>query len=182
MLTSLHYTVDSTQRVNWTTTQEKSLTTDFPFELEQENGEQYVVRTYLQFLWFPEVCLTRLHPLLYSKQVIFQSIMPLKLLIPSLLRVKTDLSSPNKPHPLHGLLKPLLQTARSASNKYYIELPQILKHSGGAGEIEETTMWYTLNYAQADDELWASTSAAGQGPWMDEQWRTQWIERMERRE
>ena len=59
MLTPLHYNVNSTQRINWTTAQEKSFTSDFPFELEQENDEQYVVRTYLQFLWFPEVRATR---------------------------------------------------------------------------------------------------------------------------
>jgi hypothetical protein len=107
--------------------------------------------------------------------------MPLKLLIPSLLRVNYDPSSSGDPHSLHAFLKPLLQTARSASNKYHIELPQILIHGGGAGEIEETTMWYALNYEQADEELWARTSA-GQGPWIDEKWRTAWIERMERRE
>ena len=108
--------------------------------------------------------------------------MPLKLVIPSLLRVKTDQSSSEEPHPLHSLLQPLLQTARSASSKYHSELPQILKHGGGAGEIEETTMWFALNYEKADDELWARTSAAGLGPWVDEEWLTSWIERMERRE
>ena len=59
MLTPLHYTVDSTKRVNWTATQEKFLTSDFPFESEHENDEQYVVRTYLQFLWLPGVRATR---------------------------------------------------------------------------------------------------------------------------
>ena len=108
--------------------------------------------------------------------------MPLKLVIPSLSRVKADPSSSEESHPLHSLLKPLLQTARSASNKYHIELPQILKHGGGAGEIEETTMWFALNLEQADDELWTRTSAVGQGPWVDEKWRATWIERMERRE
>ena len=108
--------------------------------------------------------------------------MPLKLVIPSLSRVSPDFSSSRDPHPLHALLKPLLQTARSASSKYHVELPQILDHGGGAGEIEEATMWYALNYEQADDELWARTSATGEGPWVDENWRVKWIDRMERRE
>jgi hypothetical protein len=69
MLTPLYYSFDGTQRVNWTTTQEKSLASDFPFELEQENNEQYVVRTYLQFLWFPEVGVTRSHPAIYFEQL-----------------------------------------------------------------------------------------------------------------
>lgn len=82
-------------------------------------------------------------------------------------------------HPLHSLLKPLLQTARSASNKYHTELPKILLLGGGAGEIEETVMWYALNHEQADDDLWTRTS---EGPWEDEKWRLKWLERMEKRE
>lgn len=108
--------------------------------------------------------------------------MPLHLLVPSILRVGPPTTSETTPHTLHGLLKPLLLTARSASNKYHVELPQILADGGGAGEIEETMMWYALNHEQADDELWARTSAAGEGPWVDEAWRTKWVERMERRE
>lgn len=107
--------------------------------------------------------------------------MPLKLFLSSLLRVNHG-SLVSEPHPLHALLKPMLLTARSASNKYHIELPKILNNGGGAGEIEETTMWYVLNYEQADEDLWARTSASGEGPWVDPDWRLKWIERMERRE
>lgn len=105
--------------------------------------------------------------------------MPLKLLIPSLLRVDSD---PSEPHALHAHLKPLLQTARSASRKYNVELPQILSDGGGAGEIEETVMWYALSYEKADDDLWTRTSAVREGPWEDEKWRLKWLERMEQRE
>ncbi|KAF9469588.1 hypothetical protein BDZ94DRAFT_1303288 [Collybia nuda] len=163
MLIALHHDLESSQRVGWTQTQEKTLA-EYPFVREEETNEQYVARTYLQFLWLPE------------------SIMPLNVLVPSFLRVG-PLAMPNEtPHPLHEFLKPLLLTARSASNKYHVELPQILEDGGGAGEIEETMMWYALNHEQADDELWAQTSAAGEGPWVDATWRTKWIERMERRE
>lgn len=55
MVSALHYALDARQRVNWTEAQEKSLTSDYPFDVNQENDEQYVVRIYLQFLWFPEV-------------------------------------------------------------------------------------------------------------------------------
>ena len=119
--------------------------------------------------------------LISIEQLVFKSITPLKLFIPCLLRVESGFSS-CEPRPLHALLRPLLQTARSSSNKYHVELPKILSNGGGAGEIEEMTMWYALNYERADDELWTRTSAIGQGPWMDEKWRTGWIERMERRE
>ncbi|RDB16610.1 hypothetical protein Hypma_002791 [Hypsizygus marmoreus] len=161
MVSALTYTLGSNPRVNWTAAQDKSLAQDYPFEIERESDEQYVVRTYLQFLWLPE------------------SIMPLKLLIPSLSRVTAE---PSEPHPLHTLLMPLLQTARSASNKYHVELPQILALGGGAGEMEETMMWYALNHELADDDIWTRTTTIGEGPWEDEKWRMKWIERMERRE
>ncbi|KAF5381575.1 hypothetical protein D9615_005380 [Tricholomella constricta] len=163
MVSTPHYLLNSNSRVNWTTTQEKSLANDFPFDLETESDDHFVVRTYLQFLWLPE------------------SIMPLKLLVPSLLRVPSD-SDPTAPHALHTYLKPLLQTARSASKKYNLELPKILSNGGGAGEIEETMMWYALSYEKADEDLWARASAVGEGPWEDEKWRLEWPERMERRE
>ncbi|KAG6877131.1 hypothetical protein C0993_010083 [Termitomyces sp. T159_Od127] len=108
-----------------------------------------------------------------------KSIMPLNLLVPSLLRVTAGHA---EPHPLHSHLKPLLQTARTASLKYRVELPQILSNGGGAGEIEETMMWYALSYEKADDDLWTRTTDLREGPWEDEKWRTRWLERMERRE
>jgi hypothetical protein len=116
--------------------------------------------------------------------------MPLHLLVPSLLRVTDASSSASSdstatPHPLHALLEPLLLTARSTANKYHVELPQILADGGGAGEIEETMMWYVLNYEIADtDEVRTRPNGVGhaEGPWVDDKWRNRWLERMERRE
>ncbi|KAF5372305.1 hypothetical protein D9615_009315 [Tricholomella constricta] len=105
--------------------------------------------------------------------------MALKLLVPSLLRVPSDSADHSAPH---TYLKPLLQTARSASKKYNLELPQILSNGGGAGEIEETVMWYALSYETADEDVWTRTTAIGEGPWVDDKWRSKWLERMERRE
>ena len=109
--------------------------------------------------------------------------MPLKLLIPSLLCVDASPSSSSthqpESHPLHVLIKPLLQTTRSTSNKYHVELPQILSSGGGAGEIEETMMWYALSHEVADDELCARIT---EGPWEDSAWREAWLQRLERRE
>ena len=58
-ITELLYTLDSKRRVNWSVVQEKSISTDYPFELHAEPLEQYVARTYLQFLWLPQVSLFR---------------------------------------------------------------------------------------------------------------------------
>ncbi|KAF8153284.1 hypothetical protein B0H34DRAFT_99246 [Crassisporium funariophilum] len=158
------YALDSTQKVNWSITQEKAISTEYPFDLQAETVEQYVARTYLQFLWLP------------------QSIMPLHLLAPSLQRVNApSTSSDASVHPLHAFLDPLLLETRTCTNKYHVELPQILSDGGGAGEMEETMMWYALTHEKADDEDWKPASTAD-GPWADEKWRQRYLERMERRE
>jgi hypothetical protein len=54
-ITELLYTLHSKKKVNWSVAQEKSISTDYPFEIHAEPLEQYVARTYLQFLWLPPV-------------------------------------------------------------------------------------------------------------------------------
>jgi hypothetical protein len=49
------YTFDQRKVANWSTTQEKQISTDYPFTIAAEPLEQHVARTYLQFLWLPEV-------------------------------------------------------------------------------------------------------------------------------
>ena len=50
------YGLHSESQLKWTATQEKALNREYPFgDLHAENAEQYVQRTYLQFLWLPEV-------------------------------------------------------------------------------------------------------------------------------
>ncbi|KAG9223866.1 hypothetical protein CCMSSC00406_0007728 [Pleurotus cornucopiae] len=153
-----YYLRQSSKPQNWTESQEKLIAKDFPFsDIALETPDQYVARTYLQFLWLPE------------------SIVPLEFLIPAIQRVQV--ASTSTQHPLHALLEPLLLTPRSVRNKYHIDLSQILADSGGAGEIEETMMWYVLNYekfdhtTESDDEARASDT-----------WRKSWLTRMERRE
>ncbi|KAJ4485661.1 hypothetical protein J3R30DRAFT_3441047 [Lentinula aciculospora] len=182
MISRLHRTIDFKPRIKWSSSQEKSIIKEYPFtDLNNETPDQFVARTYLQFLWLPE------------------SLMPLDLLVASLRRVQvastsTDLLS--SPHPLHALLDPLLLTARTAANKYQVELPQILDNNGGAGEIEETMMWFALSFEKANGDgqherertrtntgsSECSTQSAELPIWMDEKWRAKWIRRMERRE
>ena len=50
------YHFDEGRIANWTAAQEKSISQDYPFAIQDENPEDYVARTYLQFLWLPEVC------------------------------------------------------------------------------------------------------------------------------
>ena len=108
--------------------------------------------------------------------------MPLELLMPSLQRVNTPSSSSSDPsplHPLHPLLDQLLLTVSSSRAKYTIELPQILSDGGGAGEAEETMMWFALNYEKADGD---DERTRAEGPWVNDLWRKKWLERLEKRE
>ena len=83
---------------------------------------------------------------------------------------------------MHALLDPLLLSVRSAVTKYHTELPQILAHDGGEGEMEESMMWYALGYetGQAGE---GSTSASNEDAIMlEEKSRDMWLERLEKRE
>jgi hypothetical protein len=102
--------------------------------------------------------------------------MPLTLLIPSLRRVNVASTSTSETHPMHALLEPLLLTTRSVADKYHAELPQILADNGGAGEMEETMMWYSLTHEKVNEE------PVEGDPWHNDKWRDAYLRRMERRE
>ncbi|KAF8649368.1 hypothetical protein AX16_005810 [Volvariella volvacea WC 439] len=164
----LPYTLVFNGKLQWNGTQEKAISRDYPFALANEALDQYVARNYLQVLWLPE------------------SIMPLNILVPLLRRVNAP-SSLTSPHPLHDLLEPLLLTVAGVTNKYHNELPQILAAGEGAGEIEETMMWYALEYEKMGDQT--DMSSVGNNPdhvggsvWTNDKWREQYLQRMERRE
>lgn len=169
-------------QVKWTEAHEKTLSKDHPFtEIEHETPEMYVQRTYLQALWLPEV--RYISCILLPLFTRLQSISPLSLLIPALLRVNVA-SSSTGPHPLHALIEHVLLSGRSASDKYRVELPQVIADGGGAGEIEETMMWYALSYEKNEVETQArpGTNEYTEAILSDEKWRANWFERMERRE
>ncbi|KAG8216066.1 hypothetical protein J3R82DRAFT_8066 [Butyriboletus roseoflavus] len=159
-------TLLTSSNARWTTTQEKTIARDYPFtDLHLETTDQFVVRTYLQFLWLPE------------------SIMPINLLIPSLHRVQNaSLQSPDSPHPLHALLEPLLLSVRSVVTKYHTELPQILAQDGGEGETEESMMWYALGYEMGEGGEGSTSLNSEDAIMLEEKSRNMWLERLERRE
>ncbi|KAJ7230433.1 hypothetical protein GGX14DRAFT_486129, partial [Mycena pura] len=154
-LRPLEYALSETPTVAWTTAQEKSLSQEYPLNTKNESCDDYLARTYFQFLWLPE------------------SIMPLGLLVPSLLRMHPGTESDGAPHPLHAKLERLLLTTRAVTNKYHVELPYILANGGGEGEEEETMMWFAVSHEKNETDADA---------WLDDAWRTKWMERMERRE
>jgi hypothetical protein len=117
-------------------------------------------------------------------KVFSQSIMPISLLVPSLLRIQPppDLKE-DQPHPLHTFIEPLLLSLRAAANKYHNELPQILADGGGAGEAEEIMMWYALGYEKTDASAENSEHLNKEDTVMlEDKWRSAWLERMEQRE
>jgi hypothetical protein len=111
--------------------------------------------------------------------------MPLSLFVPSVLSASSGAPlspHPASPHPLHDLLEPLMMAPRSASNKYYVDLPRILADGGGAGEVEEDIMWFALSFEKENDDDQSSNNNNGDEAWKNERWRKDWLERMERRE
>lgn len=105
--------------------------------------------------------------------------MPLHLLVPSLRRANVpSTSNPDASiHSMHKILEPLLLKTRSLSNKYRVELPQILADGGGAGEMEETMMWYSLTHEKGEEGKEHTEDI-----WTDDTWRENYLERMEQRE
>lgn len=176
-LESCFYHFDERRIANWTTAQEKSISQDYPFVIRDETPEDYVARTYLQFLWLPEVCKTI--ELVVHLLKLLQSLMPLQLLVPSLRRVNApSTSNPDASiHPMHALLEPLLLTTRSLAEKYHVAFPQILADGGGAGEMEETMMWYALTHEKIPEGMETTEDV-----WSNDVWRESYLERMERRE
>ncbi|KAF9059478.1 hypothetical protein BDP27DRAFT_1498325, partial [Rhodocollybia butyracea] len=156
----LPYVLDLKPPIKWLSSQETNLNQSFPFtDLNSETPDQFVVRTYPQFLWLPE------------------SIMPLNL------SSRINL----------GRCFILSLTARASANKYHIKLPEILDNNGGAGEIEETMMWFALSQVKSNVEdqakcEWTRSNSSENGAhsshlietpiWMNNDWRLRWIRRM----
>ncbi|KAG1821058.1 uncharacterized protein BJ212DRAFT_1426765 [Suillus subaureus] len=153
--------------LKWTAAQEKSLSRDYPLQdHDPDDPALFVQRTYLHYLWLPH------------------SIMPLSVFIPSLLRIQGPLDlAEDQPHPLHAFIEPLLLSLRAAVNKYHNELPQILADGGGAGEAEESIMWYALGYEKVDASAERSEHLnRDDNAMLEDKWRSGWLERMEQRE
>ena len=89
--------------------------------------------------------------------------------------------SPSLPEALHAALKPLLLSVRAIQDKYHNQLPRILQDGGGAGEIEETMMWYSWNREKFQLDGNGETSDAGGGDGEDAG-KKAWMEKLERRE
>ncbi|CAK5267515.1 unnamed protein product [Mycena citricolor] len=159
-LKSLQFTLPTSPRIQWTASQDKSISREYPLNAAEESCDDYVARTYFQFLWLPE------------------SVMPLDLLIPSLLRVQPESDDPSTPyHPLHAKIERLLLAPRAVTSKYQVDLSHILANGGGEGEEEETMMWYAISHEKYEEE-----EVDGQEPWLNDAWRTKWTERMQQRE
>ncbi|PPQ65150.1 hypothetical protein CVT24_011045 [Panaeolus cyanescens] len=155
----------------WTQAQEKMLSNDYPFEIHATDPEDYLYRSYLQWLWLPE------------------SIMPLKLFVRALrhLQIPGPSSELTEPHPLHTFLEPILLTTRRTSSKYHTELLRVLV--GGFNEeadMEEAMMWFAAGYephnSSKGKEKEKEMMEEDDGPWKDSAWRDNYMRKMERRE
>jgi hypothetical protein len=97
------------------------------------------------------------------------------MLIPTLLQIDSTLPTQ---------LEPLLMSSRAVAIKFHVELPQILSDGGGAGEIEEAMMWFTLKHEMDanDDRNISRRMDMKEEIWRNEAWRTGWLDRLEKRE
>lgn len=118
-----------------------------------------------------------------------QSIMPLSQLTPALLLApaqlkkgnSADLSAPKTTWStqLNSLLRPLMQTPRSVSQKYRTRVAQLLLEEELEGEYttEDDFMFLAMKYDKDDGAKEGETEAEA-----EERWRNGVLERMERRE
>lgn len=117
--------------------------------------------------------------------------MPLKRLVPSLLRVaKSNLDNvPNTPsfeRPSNSIppslathLAPTLLTPRSASRKFRVHIPELLDAEGQSQDAETNIMWYSMRYERIEMN---GQSDIHEQEVAEEEWKHTWLERMERRE
>ena len=107
-----------------------------------------------------------------------QSITPLCSFVSALRRLPV---SSEGSEALHTALKPLLLSVEATEEKYRQELPLILQNGGGAGEIEESMMWFSWSREKRQpDENSDGNDDSGNAD--EEVWKKAWMKRMERRE
>ncbi|KAI0773085.1 DNA replication regulator SLD3-domain-containing protein, partial [Trametes elegans] len=164
------YLLPTTPAVKWLATQDRNINRELPYvDSATETPEEYVSRTYLQFLWLP------------------QSIMPLQFLCHAIQRVVApspcppSTSQPPAPaaHPLHALLQPILLTSRAASQKYHDRLSQLLAEENEPANDEEEYMCYAY---QKDKTFEVDLQEEQDEDEVQERLKKLWLERMERRE
>ncbi|KZT70647.1 hypothetical protein DAEQUDRAFT_756255 [Daedalea quercina L-15889] len=163
--------------VKWTVAQERGLNK----ELEccdcsgaADGVAAYVKQTYLRFLWLPE------------------SIMPLRAVVPALLRLQPGLQTSSRYSssaflPLRDLLLPFLLTPRTAFQKYHDRMNRMIDNDNDnvASDDEGQMMWLAYRNAKGDEELEAQTQDANGTVSMydaEEAWKERWLTRMEQRE
>lgn len=112
--------------------------------------------------------------------------MSIRAFIPTMSRVHWN--NPNgtsTTHPLHDILRSLLLTPRTASQKYHERINQMLDNDGDTDGDEERMMWLAFKNAKGDDEFEAQTQdpdAAVNTYDAEEAWKDRWLSRMEQRE
>lgn len=86
---------------------------------------------------------------------------------------------------MHTILEPILRTTRTASSKYHVDLLRVLNGNfNEEADMEESMMWFAVGYephptAKGKEK---ETMNDDDGPWKDEVWRDNYLQKMERRE
>ena len=88
-------------------------------------------------------------------------------------------------HPLQDILRPLLLTPRTVSEKYHERINQMLETDSRADGDEEQMMWLAFKHAKGDEELEAQSQDPNATMSMydaEEAWKERWLAKMEQRE
>ena len=130
--------------------------------------------------------------------------MPLRFLVPALMRVsatatststltltsplsakEASTSSPSPgAHPLHTLLDSILLTSRAASQKYHARVRRLLLEENEPADSEEEYMWYAYHKDKigTDEQESAHAPSEEQAEYeVQERLKNAWLEKFERR-
>ncbi|KAF8299302.1 hypothetical protein DL93DRAFT_2233933 [Clavulina sp. PMI_390] len=156
------YSLSNVCPANWPTNASFTVVASYPFTSApaDESPDDFVLRTYYETLWMPEV------------------IASLSRFIPTLRRVRS--SSDASTGPLRSLVTPLLLSMKDLSAKYRVEIPQMIT-SGGTGEDAEEAM---ILFAWTHEKRPESNSKPLEpdGSEKEALWTKKWLQRFERRD
>jgi hypothetical protein len=148
----------------------------------QESAADLVQRIYLEGLWLPDV---RESTFVLASSLIMrllQSIMRVQAVVHSLRHVPCPATTPTEPHPLAGLLRPLLLSLDRIQTKHGVEIPKLLDeydpHADRELQPEESMVLFAWHHGKPPAALLNHS-----GEVIDEErWRRTWMRDAERRE
>jgi hypothetical protein len=178
---STTFTLEDECPVGWPTNM--SINVEYPLTpARQESAADLVQRIYLESLWLPDVRESTFYSSNFTYSHLLQSIMPVEAVVYSLRRIPRPSTTPDEPHPLASLLRPLFLSADRIQTKYGVEIPKLLDgydpHPDRELQPEENMILFAWHHGKPPAALLNHS-----GEVLDEErWRRTWMRDAERRE